>query len=81
MLMDASSDIRYKYVLPMVTQTVNKVANANWKIIKPALDSTLNNLANDVLKSFFTPIFSHISIQDLIISNDQQKISLIFEIQ
>lgn len=56
-------------VMPLVTGTVNRLINVNWRIffvdVKPQLESTIG----DVIKSFIVPIFSNIPMQDLYVEN------------
>lgn len=63
-LSDFSVASNYERIPTFITQLVNNVINANWRILKANTDPYLKKFFSSVIKSIVSPMFDAITIQN-----------------
>lgn len=57
-------NVKYENTLPLVNNMMSQTINANWRIFKGIIYSSLDRYIEDVAKSIFSPLFDQIACQD-----------------
>lgn len=55
---------KYKSIPQFITQQINNVLNASWRLLKADIDPTLKKFFGNVIQSIITPMFDAITIQN-----------------
>lgn len=54
----------YQNTPKLINDLINRIVNANWRIFKSAIDSSINKFVGEFVKSFQQTIYSEIAISD-----------------
>ena len=61
----ATTNIRYNYVAKFITNTVNRVVNANWRFFKPAVEPTFKKMAGYLIETVLKSFLNNVALEDV----------------
>lgn len=53
-----------KNIPGIIQDQLNNLLNANWKVLKAEMDSSLNKYIGDIIRSILQPILNQVAVQD-----------------
>ena len=58
-------NIKFNDVANLITDTVSRVANANWRIIKPSVDPAFKKIAGTTIQALLTSFLDNVSMEEV----------------
>ena len=58
-------NIRYNYIARVITRTVNRIVNANWKVFQSSVDPTFKKLTSTIIESILKLFLDNVAFEDI----------------